>query len=444
LHFHAFCVEGFGLSVNLPQLIPHYQRANFFPARSFATDRQAARVTQGAMALDRRRFAVGLAGFCAFINLYSPQPILPLLTEEFGASAAAISQIMTASTLSVALIAPFTGAASDVLGRKRMIVAALFLVTIPTLLVASASTLSALIAWRFVQGLLLPPIFAVTIAYVGEEFPRREAVGATGIYAAGAALGGFGGRLFTGLFADLIGWRAAFACLALVTLAGAAAIALLLPRERNFHRSDDLATSLRQMLRHLGNVHLLTIFAVGFGVLFNFIATFTYVSFHLAAPPFQLSPTALGAIFVVYLVGSAAAPWAGRAVNRFGRRPAMLGNIAIWVVGVLLTLAPELPMILLGLAICAGCGMFCQAVSTAYVTTSVAAGRSSAVGLYVMSFYIGGSVGAVLGGFAWRVGAWTACVALVIAMQIIVAAIVALTWKRVGARPVDRSLLEPP
>ena len=62
-------------------------------------------------------------------------------------------------------------------------------------------------------------------------------------------------------------------------------VALLLPREKHFVRSEGLATSARQMLRHLKNPQLLATFAIGFGVLFNFIGVFTYVSFHLAGPP---------------------------------------------------------------------------------------------------------------------------------------------------------------
>ena len=64
------------------------------------------------MTLDRRRLAVAINGFCTFLNLYSPQALLPELSREFGASAAEISTIMTASTLAVALTAPVTGAES--------------------------------------------------------------------------------------------------------------------------------------------------------------------------------------------------------------------------------------------------------------------------------------------------------------------------------------------
>ena len=150
-----------------------------------------------------RHLAVGLAGYCAFINLYAPQSILPLLSHEFNASAAQVSTIITASTLAVAVTALFTGAVADVLGRKRVIVAAMFVLVVPTMMVAMATNLSALIFWRAVQGLVLPPIFAVTIAYIGEEWPPHEATAAVGAYTSGSALGGFSGRFFTGILADI-------------------------------------------------------------------------------------------------------------------------------------------------------------------------------------------------------------------------------------------------
>jgi len=386
--------------------------------------------------ISARQLAVGLIGYCAFINLYAPQSILPLLSHEFGASAAEVSTIITVSTLAVALTAPFTGAIADVLGRKRVIVAAMFVIVVPTMMVGMATSLSALIFWRAVQGLVLPPIFAVTVAYIGDEWPPREATTAAGIYSSGASLGGFSGRLVTGFLADLIGWRAGFNALAVIAFAGAIAVAFLLPHERRFVRSDGLLASGRQMLAHFRNGQLVATYAVGFGVLFNFICTFTYVSFHLAAAPYNLSSSALGAIFVVYLVGAALSPWIGWAVTRFGRRRFMVWVIALWVAGIALTLAPSLPLIILGLAISAGCGLLCQAISTGYVTITAKAGRSSAVGLYVTSFYIGGSFGAALGGVAWTLAGWPACVGLMVAMLLIMAGIVYFAWaRRVPAGP---------
>jgi YNFM family putative membrane transporter len=385
------------------------------------------------MVVDTRKIAVATAGFCTFLNLYSPQALLPALAREFGVGVAEISSIMTASALAIALTAPFTGAIADVLGRKRVITAAMLAVVVPMAGAALAPDVPALIAWRFFQGLLLPPIFAVTVAYIGDEWPPPEVAGVAGVYIAGSSLGGFCGRFVPGVLADVVGWRTAFLALAGLSLLGAVAVALLLPREKSFVRSEGLGASARQMLRHLRNPQLVATYAIGFGVLFNFIAVFTYVSFHLAAAPYYFSPTLLGAIFVTYLVGTVIAPMTGWMMARLGRRRFILAVIAAWACGAALMLAAPVAAIIAGLILCAGCGMLCQTISTGYVTEIAKAGRSSAVGLYVTSFYIGGSMGAFLPGLAWDVGGWPACIAMVMAMLAAMALIATLAYGRVTA-----------
>jgi MFS transporter, YNFM family, putative membrane transport protein len=380
------------------------------------------------MISDRRRVAVALAGFCVFLNLYAPQAVLPLLAHEFAVGAGEASLAITASTLAVALIAPFTGTFADVVGRKRVIAVAMFALVVPTAMVALASGIHALVFWRFVQGLVLPPVFAVTVAYIGEEWRPGEAIGVTGIYTSAASFGGFFGRLITGILADWVGWRIAFLFLAVITLVLAVGVAALLEKERHFVRSENLVASARQMLRHFRNPPLVATYAIGFGVLFTFIASFTYVNFYLAAPPFGLSATALGLIFVVYLGGSAITPLAGRAVARFGRRSLVLTAIGLWIGGLLLTLVPWLPAIIAGLAISATCGFLCQSVSTSFVALASEQGHSSAVGLYVTWYYVGGSVGGALPGLIWNRAGWPGCIAMVIAVLVLMAAMVWRFW----------------
>jgi predicted MFS family arabinose efflux permease len=341
---------------------------------------------------------------------------------------------MTASAAAIALTAPFTGAVADVLGRRRVITAAMLAVVVPMAVIAWASSVEALIVWRFVQGLLLPPIFAVTVAYIGDEWPAAAVPRIAGIYITGSSIGGFCGRFVPGVLADLIGWRVAFLVLAAMSLAGAIVVALTLPRERNFVRSEGLAASARQMLRHLRNPQLLATYAIGFGVLFNFICVFTYVSFHLAAAPYFFSPTGLGAIFVTYLVGSVTAPTIGWAIARFGRRGFVLMVIGAWAVGTLLLLSTPVVGIIAGLTLCAVCGMLCQAISTGYVTAIAQEGRSSAVGLYVTAFYIGGSAGAFLPGLLWTTYGWPGCVALVLGMLAAMATIAAVAYRHSALR----------
>src|SRR3546814_17221394 len=105
------------------------------------------------------------------------------------------------------------------------------------------------------------------------------------------------------------------------------------------------------MALHLGNRRLVATYAIGFAVLFSLVATFTYVNFYLAAPPFRLSPAALGTVFMVYLVGVVVTPLSGSWIRRFGRRAAVTAGIACSVAGLLMTLASTLPVVIAGLEI---------------------------------------------------------------------------------------------
>src|SRR5260370_11200910 len=178
---------------------------------------------------------------------------------------------------------------------------------------------------------------------MGDEWPPAAIAGVTGIYVMGSSIGGFCGRIIAGMLADLAGWGSAFAVLAAMRRLAAIAVAVTLPRETRFVRSEGLAASAAQMLRHFRNPQLIATFAVGFGTLFNFIATFTYVSFHLAAPPYNFSSTLLGALFFTYLGGTAVAPWTGRLIARFGRRRFGLGVIAMSICCAALPSAPHVP-----------------------------------------------------------------------------------------------------
>ena len=381
------------------------------------------------MSLDLRSFAIATAGFSAFVNLYSPQALLPELAGEFNVGPSEISTLMTAGTLAIALTAPFTGVLADIVGRKRLITAAMFATVAPTLLMMVVQSVPQMVAMRFVQGLLLPPIFTVAVAYIGDEWPSGDVPRVAGIYISGTSIGGFCGRFIPGVFADLIGWRAAYGVVAALTLIAAIVVALTLTPERHFVPSGGLGNSLRYMVRHLRDRRLIATYAIGFGVLFNFIATFTYVSFHLASPPYLFTPTLLGALFLTYLASSPLVPWVGRGIALFGRRPFVLGIVAIWIVGVFLLLAPPVSLILTGLTLCAVCGMLCQAISTGYVTMTAKEGRSSAVGLYATMYYTGGSAGAFLGGIAWTLAGWGGCVAMIVAMLVVISTIVAVAWE---------------
>jgi predicted MFS family arabinose efflux permease len=118
---------------------------------------------------------------------------------------------------------------------------------------------------------------------------------------------------------------------------------------------------------------------------------------------------------------------------RLGRRRFILAVLAAWASGALLTLAPPVAAILVGLVLCAVCGMLCQTIATGYVTASAQAGRSSAVGLYVTAFYVGGSMGAFLPGLAWERAGWPGAIAMVLAVLAAMTVVAALAYRGAAA-----------
>ena len=405
---------------------------------SAAAERDEGAAAAGAAASTTGVIAVTLAGVAAFLNLYATQPLLPMFAKTFAASKSAVGMTVSASTLGVALSAPLCGLLAERVGRKRVIAAATLLLAAPTLLAATSSSLGALIFWRFLQGVVMPGIFGVTIAYIAEEWPSANVARVMSIYVSGTVLGGFLGRVLTGypathsIFPGVApSWHIGFLVIGACDLVFAAVIARWLPADRKPAAATHAAApGSRGILRHLRNPRLVATYAVGFNVLFSLVTIFTYITFHLAAEPYRLTPAELSWLFVVYLVGLVVTPLAGAWIGRVGSRKALIAAVAVSMAGVTLTLAHSLPVILVGLVLCSSGVFVCQSAATSYIHTAApAGGRASAAGLYVTFYYVGGSVAGVVPGFGWSLGGWTACVVLVLIVQALTIGIAASGWK---------------
>lgn len=390
-------------------------------------------------AVDWRYLAVATAGASAFIDMYATQPLLPELRTEFGASEAAVGLTISAITLACALAAPFAGSIADRVGRKRVIVSAIALLGLVTLGAASATTLPSLIAWRFAQGLFMPAVFAVTLAYIAEEFPPAVGGRAVGAYIGGNVFGGFFGRYFTALVAERTHWQTAFAVLGLLTLAGAVVVGVALPRSRKFVRSASLRSALRAIGSFVRDPVLIATDLVGGSILFTLTAAFTFATFYLGGPPFRLGTAALGNVFCVYLLGVVATPLSGRLIDRFGNRAALLLSVATSAVGIILTLVPNVVLIVTGLGVMAT-GVFCaQAATQGFIGVVARSGRSTAAALYLSVYYTGGAAGAVLPALVWSHGGWSATVALIVTVQAAACWLAAAVWPAPPRRSRSRS-----
>jgi YNFM family putative membrane transporter len=379
---------------------------------------------------------VVLAGFAAFLDLYATQPLLPLLAKTFGASTFDVGLTVTAPTVAVALAAPVVGRLADRLGLRRVIVGSAFALTLATAAAATSTSLRQLIFWRFVQGLATPGIFASAVAYIHEVWPSERAGRGTAMYMTGTVLGGFTGRAVAGLMAAEISWPASFVALAVLNGLVALALSVWLPGEpRHAKPAPRLPSAAFSHLFH--NRQLVATYGVGFCVLFTQVAMFTYVTFYLAAPPFNLSTMALGWLFTTYLVGAIVTPFSGRWIDVYGHRAGIASAMAIGGGGALLTLVPWLPAIVAGLAMCATGVFIAQATSSSYIGAVTSGDRALAVGMYSTFYYAGGSTGAALPSLFWNAGGWPTCVVLVVVVQSIGVATALTQWSPARGRHND-------
>jgi MFS transporter, YNFM family, putative membrane transport protein len=375
---------------------------------------------------------VFVCGMIAFLTLYATQPLLPLLEALFHASKSAVGWTVSASTLGVAIAAPLIGTFTERMNRKRVIIISILLLAVPTCAAASSTSLDWLVFWRLLQGLITPGVFATTIAYITENWPPTAVAPVMSIYVSGTALGGFSGRAVTGVMADHVGWRPSFVLLGLISLGGAALVAWLLPDQPRSLRAvmrPPLREIFLPMFAHLRNPRLLTTYLVGFNVLFSLVGVFTYITFYLAAPPFSLSTAEFSLLFVVYLVGLVATPLAGALLPRVGLRAGITGSILLSLAGVLLTLVHSLWIVVAGLALCCTGVFISQSCATSFLREAAPeSSRASAVGMYVACYYIGGTVAGVAPSLVWKLGGWTACAAMVAAIDLISIVIARRGW----------------
>ncbi len=380
------------------------------------------------------KLTIGLIGMFAFLQVYSIQAILPVLMMDLSATEVQAGMIVGATILAIAIMSPFLGMLSDAVGRKSFIVGALLFLAIPTALIAQSPNIGWMGMWRFMQGLSVPGITVVTIAYIGEEFEGRALTELMSFYVSGSVLGGFMGRFLLGHLHELIGWRAGYYVMAGMTLIGALWVGKMLPSSRHFVANPNFRSAMQTLGEHLINRYVVTSCLLGACVLFSLVGCFTFINLHLADTPYELSTGALANIFAVYLIGVVITPLSTTLLRRFGSARTVRVAVIISMLGVLLTLVTPLWGIVLGLAIMSSGVFITQAATISYIAVNVKKGRSLASGLYYMGYYTGGTMGAWLCGIAYARGQWSLTVWLLLFVQVLALLVASIGMVKINPR----------
>ncbi len=382
-------------------------------------------IRRGSRQFMRVTLALFSAGLATFALLYCVQPILPVLSHQFGISPATSSLSLSISTGLMALGLLVTGPLSDAVGRKSVMVTALMLAAICTLISATMSSWHGILIMRALMGLSISGVAAVGMTYLSEEMDARVVAFSMGLYISGNSIGGMSGRLLSGVLTDLFSWRIAVAVIGLFSLASALMFWKILPASRHFRpitlRPRNLLINFRLHWRDPG---LPWLFAEGFLLMGAFVTLFNYIGYRLLDAPWHLSQAVVGLLSVVYLTGSWSSPKAGALTSRLGRGPVMLGATAIMLLGLLTTAFNSLWLILPGMMLFTAGFFAAHAVASGWIGPRARRARGQASSLYLFSYYVGSSVAGTLGGLFWHNFGWHG-ITLFISILLLLALLVA-------------------
>jgi EmrB/QacA subfamily drug resistance transporter len=135
---------------------------------------------------------------------------LPTLAHAFTATFQAVQWIVLAYLLAITTLIVSVGRLGDIVGRRRLLLAGIWLFTAASLLCGVAPTLWLLIAARAVQGLGAAVMMALTVALVRETVPKDHTGGAMGLLGTMSAIGTTLGPSLGGLLIAGLGWRVIF------------------------------------------------------------------------------------------------------------------------------------------------------------------------------------------------------------------------------------------
>ncbi len=361
----------------------------------------------GTPAYRRLTLAMLFAGFSTFSLLYSVQPLLPLFAAQFGLTAEGASLAVSLATGPLAIGILFAGFVSDRVGRRPLMTAAMFAAGALTLAAAIVPGWSGLLVLRFMTGVALAGVPAVAMAYVAEEVDAGSVGAAMGLYIAGSALGGMAGRLVVSIVADVEGWRWALAAVGVAGLAMAEAFRRLAPLSRNFTPSVGPPGAL---LRSAGSLFtdraMPLLYLEAFLLMGVFVTIYNYAGFRLMSPPYGLSQTAVGGVFLLYVLGSVSSAKFGTLAGRLGRRKVFWIPVVLLIAGVALTAMTPLVLVIAGIAVVT-IGFFgAHSIASAWVGRRAQGSRGQAAAFYLFFYYMGSSVLGSAGGFAWTHAGW--------------------------------------
>lgn len=365
------------------------------------------RLEAGTREYRQASLALGIGGMAVFANLHFTQPLLPILSREFGVKPAEAGLTVSAAIFTLSLFMLVFGMVSDAWGRKQIMAGGLLLTAVLAFAVIFVHSFAQLVWLRALQGVFLAALPALGYAYIGEEYEPKAVASAIGVFISGNSIGGMGGRIFSGLIADYWGWRYVFLVMGVFSLLGYLLFLWWLPPSRHFQaRPFKWRQALAEIREHWLNPSLRLAFLLAGLLFFVFVGLFNYLGFHLQQAPYYFFATATGFLYITYLAGTFSSTFSGRLDGRLTIPQRIQLGVVLMLLGLALMLLKPLGLLISGLiCFCSGF-FFAHAAASNWVSRTARSARAAASALYLLCYYLGGTAGGYVLGYVWQGGGW--------------------------------------
>lgn len=363
--------------------------------------------------IERLLWVLSAATFVIFFQAYMVAPLIPRLSEVFGAAPQEVGLIVPAYLIPYGIATLAYGALADRVGIWRIMAMSLAAFSILTALTATANTVEQLALWRLLTGLGASGTVPLALVLVGRLFPYEHRGRPLG-WLFGAMAGGMAfGSTFGAVLEPYIGWRGIFLACAVI---GAGILLLLLPRRRLVAGAVQAASGgFQALIRGYRNLLAMPRGRRTYGyVLVNSIfhsGVFTWLGLYFERR-YGLGPVGIGLALLGYGVpGFLFGPLIGRAVDRWGRARLIPVGLALGGLAAA-ALILDMPLIVAAMAVTIlSLGYDMTQPLFAGIVTSLGGSRpGQAMGLNVFTLFVGFGLGSLAFGEILRLGLGTALV----------------------------------
>jgi len=340
-------------------------------------------------------------------NVYYIQPLLAQLARTFAlrpTGAGAVAMVMQlGTTVAMMVFVPL----GDTRERRSLI--AVLLLALAAALVAMACAQN--IWWLCIAGAAVGASGSVVhliIPFAAHLAPPKERGRVVGQVIGGLLMGILLARTLSGWIGGLWGWRAMYGIAAGIMLLVALGVRSFLPKSppQLTLTYPELVKSILQLAREQPILREASLLG---GLFFcAFSAFWTTLIFRLESPPFHYGPQAAGMFGLVGAIGAALAPLVGRVADRHGPRFTVGGALALAFFSFLVlgfggnSLAGLITgVILLDLGVQAG-----HVANQTRIYNLIPTARSRLNTVYMTCYFIGGSIGSIVGAWGWRLAGW--------------------------------------